>query len=310
MDTLSTKLSSCLNKRKEDGRLIEPPLGSTRANTGDFASNDTLSLSSSLALSKAFLHELDCHPGFKIGSKSSRALDGTTDYLTDLEGTLADFHCAESALIFNSGFDANVAIWSTIPQPGDVVLFDEYVHASIHDGMRHGRARTRSFRHNDSTDLKRCLKEECERDERVVSGEQVVFVALESFYSMDGDVVLLEEISNALREMLPMKNAVLVIDEAHSNGLVGPNGAGMVSHYGLEGEFGMRLHTCGKALGSSGGESYTLSNVENVTDGSSRLALQRDYQGLPNQLRAQRHIFHGSDLRDSGWDPSGIWAIG
>ncbi|OQD70445.1 hypothetical protein PENDEC_c023G01147 [Penicillium decumbens] len=251
MEILSANLNSCLNSRKEDGRLMTPYVMSTHSEGADFASNDTLSLSSSRALTKAFLEELDRNPGFEIGSGSSRSLSGTTEYLSNLEDTLRDFHGAEEGIIFNSGFDANVALWSTIPQIGDVVLYDEYVHASIHDGMRRGRAHTQPFRHNDCGDLRKRLTE-LKTDEGVAEGQKVVFIAVESFYSMDGDVVPLEEMVKVAKEMLPKVNTVLVVDEAHSNGIVGPNGSGMVSHFGLEGQIGLRVHTCGKALGSTG----------------------------------------------------------
>ncbi|KAJ5860688.1 uncharacterized protein N7529_007998 [Penicillium soppii] len=251
MEILSANLNSCLKRRKEDGRLMTPYVMSTHSEKVDFASNDTLSLSSSRDLSKAFLEELDRNAGFEIGSGSSRSLSGTTEYLANLESKLRDFHGAEEAIIFNSGFDANVALWSTVPQIGDVVLYDEYVHASIHDGMRRGRARTQSFRHNDFVDLRKHLTE-LKTDEGVAEGQKVVFVAVESFYSMDGDVVPLEEMVKVAKEMLPKGNAVLVVDEAHSNGIVGPNGSGVVSHLGLESHIGLRVHTCGKALGSTG----------------------------------------------------------
>ncbi|KAJ5936192.1 PLP-dependent transferase [Penicillium verhagenii] len=251
MDILSANLNSCLNGRKEDGRLMMPYVMSKNSEGADFASNDTLSLSSSRTLSKAFLEELDRNPEFEIGSGSSRCLSGTTEYLSNLEDTLRDFHGAEEGIIFNSGFDANVALWSTIPQIGDVVLYDEYVHASIHDGMRRGRAHTQSFRHNDCGDLRKRLTE-LKAVEEVAEGQKVVFVAVESFYSMDGDVVPLEEMVKVANEMLPKVNTVLVVDEAHSNGIVGPNGSGVVSHFGLERQIGLRVHTCGKALGSTG----------------------------------------------------------
>jgi 8-amino-7-oxononanoate synthase len=253
MEIISANLNSCLKRRKEDGRLMTPYVMSTHSEKVDFASNDTLSLSSSRALSKAFLEELDRNAGFEIGSGSSRSLSGTTEYLANLENKLRDFHGAEEAIIFNSGFDANVALWSTVPQIGDVILYDEYVHASIHDGMRRGRARTQSFRHNDFVDLRKHLTE-LKTDEGVAEGQKVVFVAVESFYSMDGDVVPLEEMVKVAKEMLPKGNAVLVVDEAHSNGIVGPNGSGVVSHLGLESHIGLRVHTCGKALGSTGGK--------------------------------------------------------
>ncbi|KAE8148088.1 pyridoxal phosphate-dependent transferase [Aspergillus avenaceus] len=252
LDILNQKLHAVLENRRKEGRLIMPPSAATLAEMRDFGSNDGLSLSSSGVLSATFLRELEKHPSFTIGSGSSRILDGTQHYLESLERDLAQFHGAESALFFNSGFDANVAIWSTIPQPGDVIVYDELIHASIHDGMKRGRAATALFLHNDCASLRSCLRDVLDQDPAIAKGEHIVFVALESFYSMDGDMSPVLEIVQVVQEELPLGNYVLVIDEAHSNGLVGPNGSGYICHYGLEQEFGIRLQTCGKALGSTG----------------------------------------------------------
>jgi 8-amino-7-oxononanoate synthase len=220
----------------------------------DFGSNDTLSLASSGALRQAFLDELAKHPDFEIGSRSTRIFEGTTRYLLDLEEHMAQFHRAESALFFPSGYEANVAIWSTIPQPGDIVVYDEYIHASIHDGMRQGRAMTRVFNHNSCESLRDCLLNICQTNSAVANGEQKVFIALESIYSMDADVAPLHDMLKLTKEILPHGNAIFSIDEAHSNGVIGENGSGYICHHGLEKEFPIRLHTCGKGLGSTGGK--------------------------------------------------------
>ncbi|KAB8262878.1 pyridoxal phosphate-dependent transferase [Aspergillus pseudonomiae] len=252
LDILCHKLQAVLDNRREEGRLIDPPSAATLAQMTDFGSNDSLSLSSSGVLSMALLRELLKHPNFTVGSTSSRILDGTKQYLEDIERDLAQFHRAESAMFFSSGYDANVAVWSAIPQPGDFVVYDEYVHASIHDGMRRGRATTVPFKHNDCESLRDCLKDIQAGHSAVSEGEQVVFISLESFYSVDGDLAPVQEMVNVVRDTIPQGNYVLAIDEAHSNGVVGPNGSGFICHYGLEADFGIRLQTCGKALGSTG----------------------------------------------------------
>jgi 8-amino-7-oxononanoate synthase len=253
-DALTKKCQAALENRHQKGRLIEPANPQKTGQMVDFGSNDTLSLASSGALRQAFLDELAQHPDFEIGSRSSRILEGTTQYLLDLEKHMAQFHRAESALFFPSGYEANVAIWSTIPQPGDVVVYDEYIHASIHDGMRQGRAMTRMFSHNSCASLRECLLNICQTDPAVANGEQRVFIALESFYSMDADMAPVHEMLKLTKEILPHGNAIFSIDEAHSNGVVGENGSGYICHYGLENEFPIRLHTCGKGLGSTGGK--------------------------------------------------------
>ncbi|RDH34205.1 class II aminotransferase/8-amino-7-oxononanoate synthase [Aspergillus welwitschiae] len=252
LDTLCHKLEQTLALRREQGRLIEPPSPAKLDSLIDFSSNDSLSLTTSGILTEAFLKQLKMHSAFTIGSTSSRILDGTKQYLLDLERDLAKFHRAETAMFFNSGYDANVALWSTIPQPGDFILYDAYVHASIHDGMRRGRATTLSFKHNDCQAFKLCLEKIRTENSGIAEGRQVVFVALESFYSMDGDSAPVVELLEVAHKALPRKNFIFSIDEAHSNGIMGPNGSGFVCHYGLEENFPIRLQTCGKALGSTG----------------------------------------------------------
>lgn len=122
------------NLEQSKGKFLSPPKPSQFEGMVDFGSNDTLSLTTSGALTEAFLSELKRNPGFKVGSTSSRIFEGGSKYLDDLEKDLAQIHRAESALFFGSGFDANVALWSTIPREGDFILHDEYMHASIHDG--------------------------------------------------------------------------------------------------------------------------------------------------------------------------------
>ncbi|KAL4897488.1 class II aminotransferase/8-amino-7-oxononanoate synthase [Aspergillus ambiguus] len=252
LEILCHKLEETMALRREKGRLIEPPSPGKLKDMIDFSSNDSLSLSTSGALTRAFLRQLQLHPGFTVGSTSSRILDGTKQYLLDLERDIAKFHRAEAAMFFNSGYDANVAVWSTIPQPGDFVVYDEYVHASIHDGMRRGRANTMTFRHNDPNALKLCLETIRSENVDVSEGNQVVFIALESFYSMDGDAAAVVELLEAAHSTLPLKNFIFSIDEAHSNGIIGPDGSGFICEYGLEDQFPIRLQTYGKGMGSTG----------------------------------------------------------
>ncbi|PYI02048.1 PLP-dependent transferase [Aspergillus sclerotiicarbonarius CBS 121057] len=269
---LIQKLEEQLHSREEEGRLIEPAPPQKTAHMTDFGSNDSLSFSSSGVLRTAFLKELGRHPNFTLGSRSTRIFEGTSQYLADLEDHLARFHGAESALFFNSGFDANVALWSTVPQPGDVVLYDQYVHASIHEGMRRGRAETRMFPHNDCAGLRQCLLDLRQKRPGVAEGSQSVFIALESVYSMDADSPPIQRMIQLVKEILPRGNGVLTMDEAHSNGLLGPDGSGYVSALGLQKEFPIRLHTCGKALGSTGGvilasttiRSYIINYAKNI----------------------------------------------
>ena len=232
-----------------DARSIRRQLPSPNAaSLADFTSNDYLSLASSPLLRSHFLHRLS-DAAHILGSGGSRLLVNGHAH-AQLETRLKNFFGSEEALLFNSGFDANTAFFECVPQPGDVVVYDEHVHASVHDGLRASRIgpgdRLR-FRHNDVADLRRVLGGVRERPR--VCGS--VFVAVESVYSMDGTVLPLREVCDAVEGA----NGYLVVDEAHATGLYGPQGKGRVAMAGLEHRVLARLCTFGKALGASGGES-------------------------------------------------------
>ncbi|EMD90250.1 hypothetical protein COCC4DRAFT_69037 [Bipolaris maydis ATCC 48331] len=211
----------------------------------DFSSNDFLSLSTSRTLRTQFLSHVGRHP---LGSGGSRLLDGNSSVASVLEATIAGFHGAAAGLLFNSGFDANAGFFGAVPQKGDVVVYDDKVHASVHDGMRLSRAaRKLPFAHNSVEALRRVLRAERESER---AGH--VFIAVESVYSMDGDVAPLREIVQVADEVLGRGRAYVVVDEAHATGVLGPRGRGLVSELGLEGRVFARLHTFGKALAGNG----------------------------------------------------------
>ena len=244
-------LSGALDKRRETGRLIVIPDPKAQEKAIDFGSNDILSISSGLLRGKLLL-ELKNHPKFSVGSKGSRILDGTSQYLVDLEAHTARFHNAKDSLFFNSGYDANVAIWTTLPQPGDVILHDGLIHASTHDGMKYTWAKkTIFFQHNNTASFEKVLKSIKNEYREIARGTRSLFIALESVYSMDGDICVVRHLLTTAKEILPDANRFFVINEAHSNGILGPRGSGLVCHYGLEDEFTIRLHTFGKAMAPS-----------------------------------------------------------
>ena len=223
-------------------------------NSVDFSSNDFLSLSTSSAFRSLFMQQLAENPSCSIGSGGSRLLDGNSVYAEQLELFISRFHDAPSGLLFNSGFDANMAVFSCIPQPGDVILYDQHIHASVHEGMRLSRAGKRvPFSHNSVADLERVLVDRLQEDPRVVAGTRNVFIAAESLYSMEGDVAPLKQMVQVIEKLLPQGNGHLIVDEAHSTGLFGPHGGGVVQELGLSSRVFARLHTFGKALTSHGG---------------------------------------------------------
>lgn len=220
----------------------------------DFSSNDFLSLSQSPELRQAYLTELRNATLVPLGSGGSRLLDGNSSYAEGIERDIASFYNAPAALLFNSGFDANSGLFSCLPQPGDAILYDEYIHASVHEGMRLSRATSHEpFRHNCVESFEYALNKMIGSDPSFLSGSKNVFVAVESVYSMDGDVAPIKEILNILEQVMPAGNGHLLVDEAHATGVYGSSGRGIVYDLGVEDRILARLHTFGKALSSGGG---------------------------------------------------------
>ncbi|MEH6757138.1 MAG: 8-amino-7-oxononanoate synthase [Parasphingorhabdus sp.] len=207
----------------------------------DFASNDYLGLARSTFLSETAHAALDS--GIPHGSGGSRLLGGNHVEHEALEAFTAKHYGAEAALFFSTGYAANLALFSTLPQTGDLVLYDALIHASSHDGMKLGRAETQSFRHNDLEDLAGQIAAYRER-----GGTGTVWIAVESLYSMDGDQAPLLDIA----QIAERHDAVMIIDEAHAVGVFGERGVGLSGV--LKNQDNMIvLRTCGKALGVEGG---------------------------------------------------------
>jgi 8-amino-7-oxononanoate synthase len=187
------------------------------------------------------------------GSRGSRLLAGNYRAIEALEKSIASFHNAESGLIFNSGYDANLGLLSCIGLKEDTIVYDQFIHASLRDGIRLGYAQSFSFEHNNPDSLEQRLKQ--------IQGN--VYVVTESLFSMDGDLAPLQKIS-ALCEQY---NAKLIVDEAHATGIIGDHGEGLVQQLQLESKCFARVHTFGKALGVHGaivlGSSFLRSYLVN-----------------------------------------------
>jgi 8-amino-7-oxononanoate synthase len=207
----------------------------------DFTSNDYLGLAGSKRLADAVVAALGS--GTPVGAGGSRLLRGNTAEHETLEAAAARFFGAERALFFASGYLANFAVLSTLPQRGDLVIIDELVHASARDGLRAGRAPFVETRHNDAG----CV-EEAIRAYRAGGGRGHPWITVESLYSMDGDRAPIGELS-AIAER---HDAFLLVDEAHATGVFGPDGRGLAAE--IEGRAHVIVvHTCSKALGCAGG---------------------------------------------------------
>lgn len=217
-------------------------LRSLQARSGiDFTSNDYLGLAESQELAAALADALK--RGVPAGAGGSRLLRGNHPEHEALEEEAAQFFGAESALFFSGGFLANSAIFSTLPARGDLVVTDTLIHASVHEGLRLSKADNIAVTHNDATAFEDAIK-----GWRETGGIGTPWIAVESLYSMDGDQAPLAD----LVEVAERHDAMLVIDEAHATGVMGPQGRGLSAD--LEGRANViALHTCGKALGVMGG---------------------------------------------------------
>lgn len=235
-----TTLSDRLETRRQSGLLRQLR---TADNLIDFCSNDYLGFARSPELRTAIQQADTTQPTLLTGATGSRLLAGQTQLADEVEGELAVFYRTETALVFNSGYDANLGLLACLPQAGDTLLTDELIHASMVDGARLSYATRRRFRHNDLADLESQL---CSVAESQPAGQ--VFVAVESVYSMDGDVAPL----GALADLCDHYGAALLVDEAHATGVYGPNGEGLVVALGLQERVLARIHTFGKSLGVHG----------------------------------------------------------
>ncbi|PIL32396.1 hypothetical protein GSI_05642 [Ganoderma sinense ZZ0214-1] len=251
--SLNDKLTAALASREK--RLIRRRLPDPTADDDlvDFFTNDYLSLASSASLRARFLAKLSAAPQV-LGSGGSRLLVNGHAHAA-FEARLAAFLRAPAALLFNSGFDANVGFFASVPQPGDAIVFDEHIHASVHDGMRASRVEPGlrvAFAHNSVFALREVLQSLITAHPAFRDGESSVFVSVEALYSMDGNLAPLVDIVGTVEELLPRGNGYVIVDEAHSTGVYGPQGRGLVAAYGLEDRVFARLHTFGKALAGTG----------------------------------------------------------
>jgi 8-amino-7-oxononanoate synthase len=206
----------------------------------DFSSNDYLGLGSSPELAAAISEALA--RGVPVGAGGSRLLRGNDPEHEALEDEAARFFGAETALYMGGGFAANTAIFATLPQRRDLIVHDDLIHASAHDGMRMSKAATVSAAHNNVEKFRERIAAW-----RANGGTGRVWIAIESLYSMEGDVAPIDDFDMLARET----DAMLIIDEAHATGIYGPQGRGLA--HALEGRPNVvSLHTCGKALGVMG----------------------------------------------------------
>lgn len=233
---LPENLNQKLEKRVQNNSLRKLPVFN---NLIDFSSNDYIGFSKSESIFKLTHTYLLENEIFQNGATGSRLISGNHSLYQIAEDFISQFHDAESALIFNSGYDANLGFFSAVPQRNDVILYDELSHASIRDGITMSNAKSYKFNHNDFEDLEHLI---------LKFPDTNIYIVTETVFSMDGDSPNLEELV-----LLSEKyNCYLVVDEAHTLGVFGEKGEGLTQYLNLHNRIFARIMTFGKGLGCHG----------------------------------------------------------
>ncbi|MFC3163319.1 8-amino-7-oxononanoate synthase [Ciceribacter thiooxidans] len=265
----------------------------------DFSSNDYLGLASCPRMAAGTMAALE--RGVPLGAGGSRLLRGNHEEHEALEAEAAAFFGSERVLYFGSGYAANLAVLSTLPQRGDLVLHDVLIHASAHAGVKAGRAEAMAVRHNDA---EAC--EEAIRRWRQGGGIGTPWIVVESLYSMDGDRAPLQD----LMAVADRHDGFLFVDEAHASGVWGPDGRGFAAD--IEGrENVLVLHTCGKAFGMSGAfvagsavlldylvnhaKPFIYSTAPSPLQAASLREVLRILRDEPERRRRLHHLVHLAD---------------
>lgn len=231
-------LTAKVELRKQNNALRKLPFPN---NLIDFTSNDYIGFSINKAIfseTHQYLMDTAC---IQNGATGSRLIAGNHKVYQEAEIYIAKFHQAETALIFNSGYDANVGFFSSVPQKGDLILYDELCHASIRDGIQLSNAKSYKFKHNDFDDLEQLIQ-------RCQTELVEVYIITETVFSMDGDCPNMEELVSVSEKY----NCCLVVDEAHALGIFGEKGEGLVQMLDLQDQVFARIMTFGKGLGCHG----------------------------------------------------------
>lgn len=247
---MNQKLQQRLQQKliQREGLSLLRTLSRNELNRIDFCSNDYLGLAKENRIEP--LIRLNNNIQFLQGSGASRLLSGNFEEAEHAEQIAADFHYADAALIFNSGFAANLALLSAIPYKNDVIIYDALCHASILDGIKLSKAENKAFEHNDCNNLEQLLQ---------VESKGQKFIVIESLYSMDGDFAPLKEMALLAEKY----DAALIVDEAHAAGVFGENGKGLCAQNEMSDKVFARVVTYGKAFGLHGAAvlgSHTLRN--------------------------------------------------
>ena len=241
MKQLPKALVQKLQQREANNALRKLPVTN---NLIDFASNDYLGFANFEEIfnqTHQYLLENNIRTN---GATGSRLISGNHNLYQITEDFIANFHQSETALIFNSGYDANVGFFSSVPQRNDVIFYDELCHASIRDGIQMSNAKSYKFQHNDFQNLEQLVLKFTTNNSQVTT----FYVVTESVFSMDGDTPNLEELATLCEKY----NCNLVIDEAHALGVFGDYGQGVVQSQGIKNKVFATIMTFGKGMGCHG----------------------------------------------------------
>jgi glycine C-acetyltransferase len=247
METKTAWIEQEIANLKEQGlfttiRTLQSPQGAWLTVDGkrvlNLCSNNYLGLANDPRLVAAARNAMDKHG---IGPAAVRSIAGTMDLHLELERRLAAFKHVEAAVTFQSGFNANLATIPALVGKGDLIFSDELNHASIIDGARLSRAEIVRYAHADPTDLRRKLAETPESGRRLIVTDGV--------FSMDGDIAPLPDVYKVAEEA----NILLMVDDAHGEGVLGKGGRGIVDHFNLHGKVDIEVGTMSKAFGVVGG---------------------------------------------------------
>jgi len=304
---LNERYISALNALERDGRRRDL----TPRNGIDFVSNDYLGLADLPRMKQAVISAIES--GTPVGAGGSRLLRGNCEEHEQLEAAAATFFRTESALYFGAGYSANFAALSTLPQRGDLIAMDELSHASMREGTRASRADTLEIKHNTPQAFDDAL-----RKWRSDGGKGRPWIAVESIYSMDGDAAPLID----LLAIADRHEGFLYIDEAHATGVFGPQGRGLSASLEERSNI-VVVHTCGKALGSSGALVTSTRTLRDFLINRSRpfifatapsplmaVATHEAIQILQDEPQRQESLHRliestGIKMKERGWSTSG-----
>ena len=287
-------LSDKLEARKQNNALRQLPATSSAI---DFASNDYLGFAKSKTIFDKTHQFLIDNNYCENGATGSRLLSGNHPLYELAENYLAQFHQSDTALIFNSGYDANVGFFSSIPQKGDFILYDVLCHASIRDGIQLSHAKAYKYQHNDYEDLERLItKIQPTTDNRQPT---TIYIVTESVFSMDGDCPDFE----TMIAIAEKHQALIVVDEAHALGVFGENGCGLLQQLQVQNKIFARIMTFGKGLGCHGAAILGSNELKNYLVNFARsfiyttglsphaiAAIYCAYQELSNDKTAQHSL--------------------